>query len=300
MQPFRLAHVSDPHLPPPAGAFGWGDIASKRLLSALAWRRKGREHQPRVLDALMADVRAYGPDHIAITGDLTNFASPVELDAAKSWLQTLGPAAEVTVSPGNHDALVGRRGWDRFEPWRDWLGDEPEVAFPQVRLRAGVALINLCSATPTQPHLASGRLGRRQLDRLDEMLADLSRQDVFRVLMIHHPPVAGVVSRRKALEDGADLRQRLETHGVDLVLHGHAHEAAVSTLRGPQGAIPVLGTPSASAAGHGRHPSARWHAIEVAPATGGATIRIRARGLSRDTGAFEDLGSYVLAPPQRG
>jgi 3',5'-cyclic AMP phosphodiesterase CpdA len=118
--------------------------------------------------------------------------------------------------------------------------------------------------------------------------------------MLHHPPVAGVVSRRKSLEDGTDLRQRLETHGVDLVLHGHAHEAAVSTLRGPQGAIPVLGVPSASAAGYGRHPSARWHAIEIMPSMSGASIRITARGLSRDTGAFEDLGSYALAPPQRG
>lgn len=300
MQPFRLAHVSDPHLPPPAGALGWGDIASKRLLSAVAWRRKGREHQPRVLDALIADVRAYGPDHIAITGDLTNFSSPAELDAARSWLQTLGPAADVTVSPGNHDALVGRNGHARFEPWREWLGDEPEVAFPQVRERGGVAVINLCSATPTKPHLASGRLGLEQLTRLDEALAALAGRDLFRVLMIHHPPVEGVVSRRKSLDDGADLRQRLETHGVDLVLHGHAHEAVVSTLPGPHGAIPVLGVPSASAAGNGRHPAARWHAIEVDPARGGARIRITARGLSSETGTFESLGSYVLTAPQRG
>ena len=79
---FRIAHLSDPHLPPPAGAFGWRDLASKRLLSRIAWRRKHKEHQPDVLAALVADIKAYAPDHIAVTGDLTNFASTVEVDAA--------------------------------------------------------------------------------------------------------------------------------------------------------------------------------------------------------------------------
>ncbi len=299
MPRFRLVHISDPHLPPPTGALRGRDVASKRLLSAIAWRRKRAEHQPAVLEALIADVRAHAPDHVALTGDLTNFATPAEVAAARAWLQALGDPSHVTVSPGNHDALVGARDHARFAPWREWLGDDAEIAFPAVRERGPLALINLCSATPTAPWLATGRLGGDQLDRLAATLEALRRRDLFRVLMLHHPPTAGIVSGRKALVDAEPLRAIIAAHGVDLVLHGHAHEAAISALPGPDGPIPVLGTPSASAVGAGRHPPARWHAIEFGPAPADRGLRITARGLSKATGRFEPLGGYRLATAQR-
>lgn len=293
---FRLAHFSDPHLPPPAGALGWKDLASKRALSGVAWRRKGREHRPAILAALVADVRAQNPDHIALTGDITNFSSETEYAAAQDWLASLGEPSRLTLSPGNHDALVGEADAQRFAPWARWLGDETTIAFPMVRERGPVALINLCSATPTAPWLATGRLGDDQLARLDRMLEGLEGRDLFRVLMLHHPAARGVVSGRKSLEDAEALRAVLARRGVDLVLHGHGHEAAVSTIPGPTAPIPVLGVPSASAAGEHSHPPARWHMIEFHDAP--RRVRVSARGLT-PTGGFEDLGSYWLDAAQR-
>jgi 3',5'-cyclic AMP phosphodiesterase CpdA len=298
---FRLAHLSDPHLPPPKGAFGWRDLLSKRLLSRIAWRRKHREHRPEVLAAVIADLKAHAPDHIAITGDLTNYASAAEYEAARVWLEALGPAGEITVSPGNHDALVGGpkdamgRG-ESFAAWAPWLGDDGAVQFPQVRVRDGVALFNLCSAVPTAPHLATGRLGQAQLDRLDALLGDPAYRDAFRVLLIHHPPIPGAVSKRKSLEDQDALRALLARHGADLILHGHAHEAMVSTAPGPDGAmIPVLGVPSASAMGERGHPAARWHGVEIdRQADGAIEVKVVARGLDPKTGQTRELGRYVL------
>ncbi len=293
---FRLAHLSDPHLPPPRGAFGWRDLLSKRLLSRIAWRRKHREHRPEVLAAIIADLKAQAPDHVAITGDLTNYASPAEYAAARVWLQALGPADTITVSPGNHDALVVGPRDESFAAWTPWLGDEDAVLFPQVRVRDGVALFNLCSAVPTAPHLATGRLGRAQLERLDALLGDPAYSDAFRVLLIHHPPVPGAVSKRKSLEDQDALRAILARHGADLILHGHAHEAMVSTAPGPDGAmIPVLGVPSASAMGERGHPAARWHTVEIdRQADGAVEVKVVARGLASKTGAPGELGRYVL------
>jgi len=298
---FRLAHLSDPHLPPPQGAFGWRDLLSKRLLSRIAWRRKHREHRPEVLAAIVADLKAHAPDHVAITGDLTNYAAPAEYEAARVWLEALAPARDVTVSPGNHDALVETKGGRPFAPWTPWLGDEGlgeggDVAFPRVRVRDGVALFNLCSAVPTAPHLATGRLGKAQLERLDALLADPAYRDLFRVLLIHHPPVPGAVAKRKALEDQDALRALLARHGADLVLHGHAHEAMVATAPGPDGAmIPVLGVPSASAMGERGHPAARWHGVEIdRQADGGVEVRVVARGLDPKTGRPAELSRYVL------
>ena len=289
MPHFRLAHISDLHLPPPAQR--GVELQPKRLLSRLAWRRKRRRHDPQALAAIAADVTAARPDHIVITGDLTNFATPEEFAAAGRWLEALGPAAAVTVSPGNHDALAGAAGEERFAPWRPWLGDGEGIAFPQVRRRGPVALVNLCSAAPTALHLAQGMLGAAQLARLPDVLRTLAAEGLFRVVLIHHPPAPGVVSRRKALREAPELLAILEAEGAELVLHGHAHGATVASAPGPQGPIPVLGVPSAStSSGHGE--GARWHAIEIEGARGDWRVHVTARGL--EDGGVRQLGRYAL------
>jgi 3',5'-cyclic AMP phosphodiesterase CpdA len=284
----RLAHLSDPHLPMPDGAYGWRDLFSKRTLSRIAWRRKHREHDPAVLSALIADVHAEAPDHIAITGDLTNFASPVEVEAARAWLSLVGAPRDVTVSPGNHDALVGVADHARFAPWAPWLGDSGEAAFPQARVRGDVVVINLCSAAPTALYSAGGTLGPEQLARLEDLLGE--HASAFRVVILHHPPVAGAVVWRKQLADQVEFRAVLARRGAELVLHGHAHQSLVAAIPGPDGAaIPVLGVPSASARGERRHPAARWHLIEIGT---DRSVCVTARGL--DGGAMVELGRYSL------
>ena len=300
---YRIAHLSDPHLPPPPGAFGWKDIFTKRLLSRIAWRKKRKVHRPEVLAALVADLKAAAPDHVVISGDLTNFASSTEISAAREWLKLLGEPADFTVSPGNHDALAGAGGHERFAIWAPWLGDKGESHFPQVRVRGPVAIFNLCSATPTAPHLATGRLGEEQLRKLDAALADPAYAGLFRLVVLHHPPHEGAVSKRKSLDDRHALREVLQRRGADLVLHGHAHEALLGALRGPDGAtIPVLGVPSASARPN-RHGPARWNTIEVEPrAEGGFDVRIVARGIEAGRDRLTELGRFNLADAgaQRG
>ncbi len=295
MSIYRIAHLSDPHLPPPPGAFGLRDVFTKRLLSRIAWRKKRKVHRPEVLAALVADLQAAAPDHVVISGDLTNFASPVEIATARAWLEGLGAASDHTVSPGNHDALAGVGGPERFAIWSPWLGDTGEASFPQVRVRGPVAIFNLCSAVPTAPHLATGRLGQDQIERLNAALADPAYAGLFRLVVLHHPPHPGAVSKRKRLEDQDALRAVLARHGADLVLHGHAHEALVGSLPGPGGAtIPVLGVPSASAK-PSRHAPARWHQIEIEPRPeGGHAVRVVARGLSETGTEITELGRFTL------
>jgi 3',5'-cyclic AMP phosphodiesterase CpdA len=293
---FRLAHISDLHLAPPARR--GIELEPKRWLSRFAWRRKRRRHSAAVLAALVADLQAQRPDHIAITGDLTNFATRDEFVGARRWLEALGPADQVTVSPGNHDALAGGGGHERFAEWRPWLGDEAATDFPQVRRRGPAALINLCSAAPTAPHLAEGVLDPAQLARLPGLLRGLGEEGLFRVVLLHHPPAPGVVSRRKALRQAPELAAILAAEGAELVLHGHAHEASLTTLAGPRASIPVLGVPPASGSG-GHGDAARWHAIEVERAGACWQVRVVARGLGPD-GKMAELGRYRLAPAVPG
>ena len=294
MTAFRLAHLSDPHLPPPPLPFRWADMTSKRLLSRLAWQRKHRRHAGAVLDALVADLRARSPDHVAITGDLVNFATPEEFAAARAWLEGLGDPADVTVSPGNHDALSARGAPDGFAPWRPWLGDADQAAFPHVRVRGPVALVNLSSAVPTALHLAQGSLGGSQVEAARAALREAGEAGLFRVVLVHHPLVEGVVSGRKALTDAGALRAMLADAGAELVLHGHAHAAVLTATAGPKGAIPVMGVPSASTpTGLPHDQPARWN--EIAIEQDGETFHahVAARGITAG-GAVEALGGYVL------
>lgn len=290
---FRLAHLSDPHLAPPPFNGRLIELASKTLLSRLAWRRKRNAHSAQVLAAIVTDLKAQAPDHIAVTGDLTNFSTPEEFALAKAWLADFAAPGDLTVSPGNHDALVPA-GLDPFAAWDDWMGDGAGT-FPRVRIRGPAAIVNLCSARPTLPLLAQGALGADQVARLRPILEELKRQGLYRVVMLHHPITPGVVSGRKSLVDAAALRGVLATYGADLVLHGHAHDAVVSSTPGPAGAIPVLGVPSASAVGHRRQPAARWHGIEISREPTGFTTRVIVRGL-QPGGQVGELGRYVLAP----
>src|SRR3954447_24850133 len=106
MAAFTLAHLSDPHLSPlPAVRFR--DLAGKRALGYLNWTRNRHEFYKReVLDALVSDMQAQSPDHIAITGDLVNLGLEAEFLQVTEWLQSVGAPDRVTVVPGNHDAYV--------------------------------------------------------------------------------------------------------------------------------------------------------------------------------------------------
>lgn len=291
MTAFRIAHLSDPHLTPPPIRWRARDIASKRLLSRFAWRRKHHRHDRAILDALTADIAARAPDHIAVTGDLTNFSTPEEYAQARAWLASLGVPANVTVSPGNHDALVAHGVPGGFAPWADWLGDGGD-GFPHLRLRGPVAVVNLSSAVPTPVHSARGRLGAAQIEAAAALLRQT--EGLYRLVLIHHPPATGLVSARKSLIDADALRAVLSDTGADLILHGHSHEGSLAAVRGPRGPIPVLGVASASTPAGGRHRAARWN--EIAITRDGERFRadVTVRGVTENL-HFETLGRYGLA-----
>lgn len=99
LAPFTLAHLSDPHLPPlPKPRLI--ELAGKRALGYVNWTRNRHKYQRReVLDALVADMKAQSPDHVAVTGDLVNLALEAEFAPALAWLESVGPPERVTAIP---------------------------------------------------------------------------------------------------------------------------------------------------------------------------------------------------------
>ncbi|MBB5348696.1 metallophosphoesterase [Desulfoprunum benzoelyticum] len=293
-----VAHCSDLHITR-VGQSGIGDFLNKRLLGGLRWQLQRRHDQhDGLLTTLCEDLQRTRPDHIVITGDLTHLSLPAEFAAARDRLQTMGPPDQVTVVPGNHDQYV-RTAWRQSFAW--WLpymqGDlpvpqptaaEPDLGevFPVLRIRRHVAVIGTSSARPSALHLATGAIGEEQLAKLETMLRQLHGQPLFRILLIHHPPVPGVVSRRRSLTDAPFLQALIARYGVELILFGHAHKTAREFLPGPAGPIPVIGMPSVSSLERSAERRARYCLFHIVRSADRWLVRMEERILDADCRRF--------------
>ena len=202
---FVIAHITDPHLSP-APMPGFADLRLKRVMGFINWKR-GRErlNDMALLKRLVEDLRAQRPDHVAVTGDLVNIGMAAEFQRAALWMETLGEPTDVSFVPGNHDAYV-RASMPlletTFAPWA--TSDdarESKATYPYLRVRGEIAIIGLSSAVPTAPLMATGRLGKKQVEAFAELLRQTGAKGLARVVLIHHPPLAGVTPPLRGLSD---------------------------------------------------------------------------------------------------
>ena len=329
-----LAHISDLHLPLPPG-FGPRHWNVKRGLGYLNWHRGRRfVHSSQTVARLVEDMRRHAPDHIAVTGDLVNIGLPVEYEAARAWLEALGPPEQVSVVPGNHDIYVHLTRDAGVGRWAPYMADDAwgrglcvratssaaaggagtatvdtmaaraahNGLFPYVRRVGCAALIGLNSAEPTRPFVAAGRLGAEQLAALGRALRTTRAAGLVRVVLIHHPPLSGQAPRLRGLVDAPDLERVLAAEGAEVVLHGHNHRDGVVRLERPaggaggEGAIPVVGICSGSASRvHHGEPLARYNLLRIHRVDGAARITLEGRGFAVPGGSVVELQRLVLA-----
>jgi 3',5'-cyclic AMP phosphodiesterase CpdA len=312
-----VAHLTDVHLGPIAG-FAPRYWNLKRGLGYLNWVRKRRhDHQRPVLDRIVADMAEQQPDHIAVTGDLANLGLPQEHINGLVWLESLGPPERVSVVPGNHDTYsrIGRDpGARRWAPYmasntegNAYTMGDAAAGPPFVRVIGDVALIGVDSAIETPPFLAWGRIGRAQLGRLEGILERLRDDGLFRLVLVHHPPLRGQADATRGLRDAAAFEAVLERSGAELVIHGHNHRNMLAWLPGAAGPtgvpgrIAVVGAPSASLGrAHGREALARYNLYRIARSSAEGPERWQAelvgRGLAESGGPVVELERRELTP----
>jgi 3',5'-cyclic AMP phosphodiesterase CpdA len=301
---FSIGHISDLHATP-VRVERASQLLNKRFLGWVSWNlHRSKVYRPDVFAALVDDLRAAAPDQVVVTGDLTNVALESEFVAAREWLERIGGAEHVSVVPGNHDAYVRVPRAAAWDQWWEYMasdpvrGERPEIggaaadpvaSFPTLRIRGPAAIVGICTATPTPPFVASGKVGRAQLERLEGALTALADSDLCRIALIHHPPMESSVARRRALIDAEALRAVLRRTGADLILHGHMHRTSIDRVAGPRGPIPVVGVRSSSYLGGKPHKRAQYHLYAIEPGgPDGARFRItlRVRGYDPATGGF--------------
>jgi 3',5'-cyclic AMP phosphodiesterase CpdA len=286
---FRLAHLSDVHLGP-LPDIEYSQLVSKRVLGYVNWQRNRRRFlHDAVIDAIVLDMKANAPDHIAVTGDLVNLALDQELELARLWLEILGDPHDVSVVPGNHDAYVPG-ALDRLcRAWGPWMGGDDtrtpvdRRSFPYLRVRGNVALIGATSARATAPFMANGFFRAGQARRLGAILEATGKRGLFRVVMIHHPPVRNAVPQHKRLFGIDNFQSTVRRHGAELVLHGHSHLPSQHWIDGKKGKVPVVGVAAAGQAPGGRNPAAQYNLIDISGEPGAWSVHLARRGLTGPT-----------------
>ena len=228
-----IAHASDLHVLDLKGVAPWRYL-NKRLtgLVSLALARKSA-HPPHIAERLVADLLELGPDHVLVTGDLTNLALEPEFARARSILEPLAELGILSVVPGNHDVYT--KGSERSARFESFFGDllwpdpmpQSDERYPWYRKVGDVHVLGFCSAVPRAPVMATGEVSEQQLRRLKELSEAHSFEDGFVIAMVHHNlhPRGGRKDAMHGLDNRDAFIEALSAAGVTMVLHGHTHVA---------------------------------------------------------------------------
>jgi 3',5'-cyclic AMP phosphodiesterase CpdA len=304
---FKFAHISDIHLGP-LPRLTLRELASKRITGFVNWHRNRRKHLlVNTLDLLLSDMRLKQPDHLMITGDLVNLATSIEIRLAGEWLRSIGEPLETTVVPGNHDAYVpgahdrSVREWYPFiagdgapEDWPD-----EEHVFPTYRQRGPIAIIGCSTSNATLPFSAGGFFSGRQARETANLLNRAKDEGLFRVVMIHHPPIRGAAPSHKRMIGIRRFAAALSVGGAELVLHGHTHLNTVYQLKTHHGSVPVVGIASASQGPGGHKPPAAYNLFSLSGEPGAWNLSCDRYGLTQaaDAIALEKRHIFYGNPP---
>jgi 3',5'-cyclic AMP phosphodiesterase CpdA len=273
----RIAHFSDLHVLALDGV-PTHRFLNKRFTGWVNLRvKRGHIHRPAHVRAIAREITRAKVDHVIITGDLTNLALEQEFAAVRTLLEEhlgLDPS-QISAVPGNHDLYThGAMRDQRFTKYfHDYVAsDLPELSaeiplgrFPFVKLRGPCAIIGLSSAVPRPPIMASGFLGKPQLEAFARILKHPEVQKRTPVIALHHPihnPKNKLKTFMKGLEDADALIAELSGLHRGLLLHGHLHVRQKATLGTPLGELLSVGATSASLDHEHEHKMAGFNLYE--------------------------------------
>jgi Icc protein len=210
-KPVRVLQLSDSHLAADRNADYRGQKADDNLRS------------------LLPAARAWDPDLVLLTGDVSEDASPASYARAAVMLGTIG--APLLALPGNHD---DPDEMSRHFPQGPWNG-------PFVR-EAGSWLIVLMDSTVRGG--IAGSFSQQYLEQLDRLLRG-SRAAYVLVALHHQPvPVGAPWIDRYPLEQAQRFLDFIDRdHRVRCIVWGHIHHDYRAVRKG----VTLLGAPSAVA-----------------------------------------------------
>ena len=192
---------------------------------------------PEQYEAIEALIQERRYEVVAVSGDLSQRARSGEFQRARAFLKQAERVSKVIVVPGNHDVAwwfspLGM-GDDRklLRKYRQYISEDIE---PVLRM-PGATFVGLNTCHGVIRHTLTwnlrdlsiiGHLREEQLAWATGQFAQTPPGDA-RVIVMHHNPVKGELSRRHGLRNTNRILGAFAEMGVDLVLCGHDHQEAV-------------------------------------------------------------------------
>lgn len=286
----RIAWLSDLHIAEVKESsmpFMWRVITIKRmkLLRSLFQRTKSywsEKFASENLDLILKELAEQKPNHILVTGDITNLALEEQFRLARD--KFLSHQAKVyeeanggklspdfwTILPGNHDVTKSLSS-DRLSEFFNVFGEtypdgRTDDAFPvrkTLRSPASDFELELIGLDST-PNLgvevvgmnARGRVTQEQKKRLADKLVSSHSKKRFVLVALHHAPLSVPYIKSEwneffmslDTEDAQWLLAQCCTYSVKAILHGHFHTYSpwLAPLGAPEkitGSMHVLGAP---------------------------------------------------------
>lgn len=197
----------------------------------------GRPVARDIVDAIEAHIAVDRYDVVAVSGDLSQRARAGEFQRAAVFLRDAARVSRVIVVPGNHDVAWWRsplhvRGEKpMYEPYRTYVADDlepvlraPGATFVGLNTAQGVSMRTL--TWNLRDISIIGDLKRSQIEWAHQRYLE-GPDDAARVIVMHHNPMPGELSRRHGLKHTRRILGAFAQIGVDLVLCGHDHQEAI-------------------------------------------------------------------------
>ena len=236
-------------------------------------------HDERLVEAVHGAVDDLRPDLVVISGDFTQRARTEQFREACEFLDQLRDRGhDVLGVPGNHDVPlydVLRRFLSPLARYRRFIDQSlcPFVELP------GVAVLGINTARSFT--FKDGRINKDQVGFIRETFSRVP-SEVMRILVTHHPlfalEVGGEVERAIGRQELA--LDAVEKSGVDVLLAGHNHHAAIHSasdlVTRAGGALVVqAGTATSTRV---REQAQSFNTIDVAEAAVTVTVNLWAGG----------------------
>ena len=204
------------------------------------------DHDQNVWDYLNTYILSQKPNIIVVTGDIVDSPKPSYFADAASKLEELYTSGEriIMVVPGNHDyelwGLFGSKmlasltqpfgNWSLC--WKNYIGRYWKDYF----VCGNVALFSFDS-NPLLGGLAKGNVGLRRFEKSYEDFRSKNFDTLdsfYKIALLHHHPMPIPYSAQfesfSALSNAGEFIRKLTEKQLDLILHGHKHNAVTSRL----------------------------------------------------------------------
>lgn len=219
----------------------------------------GKLTHPGIVEALTKDIHDAAPELVVISGDLTQRAKRSQFREAAAMIESFEPP--VMVVPGNHDIPAWWRPWMRtLNP----LGRYEELISPELRPTfegQGLAVAGINTA-----HRLTIKGGKIRPEQVAFVRGFFRHADpsAFRILALHHPPLALQRPRRHDVARFSHLAiDMIGEQRVDLVLCGHLHQSTVESVPLEGGHSVVIASAGTASSSRGRAQDRRQNIYNV-------------------------------------